>query len=77
MYKRQGPNHVLEAISVGLPTYVHEQGGGAVEFAGKDHTFKNLVGLENLILGNSFTQNEYKPISWNESIQKYIRIIER
>lgn len=71
-----GPNHVLEAISIGLPTYVHEQGGGAVEFAGKDHTFKNLVDLENLILGNSFTQNEYKPISWRESVQKYIRIIE-
>ena len=32
-----GPNHILEAISVGLPTYVHADGGGAVEFAGRDH----------------------------------------
>ena len=71
-----GPNHILEAISVGLPTYVHADGGGAVEFAGRDHTFSNLSELEELILGNNYTSNEYKPISWDQSIQMYIRAIE-
>jgi len=66
----------LEAISVGLPTYVHADGGGAVEFAGRDHTFSNLSELEELILGNNYTSNEYKPISWDQSIQMYIRAIE-
>ena len=45
-----GPNHILEALAVGLPTYVHKDGGGAVEFAGTDHTFSNLSELEELIL---------------------------
>jgi len=72
-----GPNHVLEAIASGLPTYVHANGGGAVEFAGHDHTFSNLSELEDLILGNSFTNNEYQPMSWDQSIQMYIRAIER
>lgn len=71
-----GPNHILEAIAVGLPTYVHIDGGGSVEFAGKDHTFGNLSELEDLILGNSYTKNEYQPMSWSESIQTYIRELE-
>ena len=71
-----GPNHILEAISVGLPTYVHADGGGSVEFAGHDHTFSNLSELEELILSNNYTPNEYKPISWDQSIQTYIRSIE-
>ena len=51
-----GPNHILEAIAVGLPTYVHSAGGGAVEFAGRAHTFSNLSELEELILGNNPTR---------------------
>lgn len=71
-----GPNHVLEAISIGLPTYVHADGGGAVEFAGEDHTFSNLSGLEDLILRNTYTLNEYQPMSWSQSIQAYIKELE-
>lgn len=70
-----GPNHILEAISVGLPTYVHAEGGGAVEFAGSSHTFGNLSELEELILSNNYTKNEYQPMSWDQSIQMYIREI--
>ena len=72
-----GPNHILEAIALGLPTYVHKDGGGSVEFAGTDHTFSNLSELEELILRNSYTKNEYQPMSWNQSIQTYIREIIR
>jgi len=70
-----GPNHILEALAVGLPTYVHTDGGGAVEFAGADHTFGNLSELEELILSNNYQKNEYIPMSWSESIQAYIREI--
>ncbi len=70
-----GPNHVLESIACGLPTYVHSDGGGSVEFAGNNHTFRNLSELESLILRNSFVKNDYQPTSWNQSIQAYIKEI--
>lgn len=70
-----GPNHILEAIAVGLPTYVHAEGGGAVEFAGQDHTFKNLFELEKLISNFSFKKNSYSPLRWNESMSSFWRIV--
>lgn len=45
-----GPNHILESLACGIPTYVYKDGGGCVEFAGNDHTFKSfeqLVGFLN------------------------------
>lgn len=71
-----GPNHILEALAVGLPTYVHAEGGGAVEFAGSSHSFKNFSELENIILSSEYRANEYKPLSWQESISKYLVEIE-
>jgi hypothetical protein len=40
-----GPNHVIEAIACGLPTYVHRDGGGAVEFAGLGHAYEDAADL--------------------------------
>jgi len=34
-----GPNHILEALACNLPTYVHSNGGGCVEFAGAGSTY--------------------------------------
>jgi len=72
-----GPNHILEALAVGLPAYVHANGGGAVEFAGKSHTFKNLAELEKLILNKNFKKNEYDPITWKECIENYLKVLEK
>jgi glycosyltransferase involved in cell wall biosynthesis len=71
-----GPNHILEALAVGLPTYVHAKGGGAVEFAGKSHTFKNLSDLEKIALASHHEPNAQSPISWKESIESYIAVME-
>ena len=71
-----GPNHILEALAVGLPTYVHAEGGGAVEFAGKSHTFRNLSELERIVLASHYEPNVRTPISWKESIGEYIKLIE-
>ncbi len=71
-----GPNHILEALAVKLPTYVHVNGGGAVEFAGHDHIFRNISELEKLILDKNFIHNEYNPIPWETSIQAYLQQIE-
>ena len=40
-----GPNHIIEAIASGLPTYVHRNGGGAVEFAGMASVYNNFDDL--------------------------------
>ena len=71
-----GPNHILEALAVGLPTYVHRDGGGAVEFAGEKNTFKNLCELEKVVLGYIHGENKYVPLTWYESINQYIEAIE-
>lgn len=71
-----GPNHILEALAVGLPTYVHANGGGAVEFAGESHTFKNLIELEKIILADSHDKNQYEILAWNDSIAQYVEAIE-
>ena len=70
-----GPNHILEAIASGIPTYVHIEGGGAVEFAGSDHTFRNLIELEKLILGGEFKKNSTKTYGWDECIKQYAHLI--
>jgi glycosyltransferase involved in cell wall biosynthesis len=70
-----GPNHILEAIACGLPTYAHSDGGGAVEFAGKDHSFSNLLELEKLVLSSKFSKNKYQPISWEKCIENYLKAI--
>jgi glycosyltransferase involved in cell wall biosynthesis len=51
-----GPNHVLEAISCGLPTLVHVDGGGCVEFAQPGATFKNWDDLEQIITTKDYTR---------------------
>lgn len=45
-----GPNHVLEALSCDLPTYVHKDGGGAVEFAGLPATYSSWEDLKSRLI---------------------------
>lgn len=70
-----GPNHVLEALAVGLSTYVHKDGGGAVEFVDNDHVYNNFFDVEKLITQRSFQKNSKKPITWNESMKRFWSII--
>ena len=71
-----GPNHVLEALAVGLPTYVHNDGGGAVEFAGKNMSFKNFVELESIINKASHEQNIFVPLEWDKALNKIHTVLE-
>ena len=71
-----GPNHILEAIAVGLPTYVHKDGGGAVEFAGGYHVFSNLCELEEVVLKENHVNNKYIPLTWEQSTNDYIKVLE-
>ena len=79
-----GPNHVLEALSCGLPTYVHVDGGGCVDFAGADHAYYSWDQLKNLLLENAahgyMTRPNTKAVQlrpWMPVIQDYIAFLEQ
>lgn len=69
-----GPNSVLEPLACMIPTYVHVDGGGAVEFAGNDHTFSTIDELTK-ILTNKFTMNSYVPLEWDAVVRQYVEFI--
>lgn len=68
-----GPNHVLEALACGLPTYVHKDGGGCVEFAGIDHAFYDWAHLEALLTQGQrcCNANSFVPPTWETCIAEY------
>jgi len=70
-----GPNHIIESISCGLPTYVHKDGGGCVEFAGNDFVYNDWEGLEKILLKKNFTKNINTFLSWKESVQEYKNVL--
>lgn len=75
-----GPNHVLEALSCGLITYVHADGGGAVEFAGGSHnTYSNAEELEAKLLSAEtglIQATSYMPQSWEKCIEQYAKLFD-
>jgi hypothetical protein len=72
-----GPNHIIEALACGLPTYVIRDGGGAVEFAGHDHSYRDWNDLESILLGHGGPMNTaFTPSPWQTCIQEYIDFLE-
>jgi len=66
-----GPNSVIEPISCGLPTYVHSDGGGGVEFVGRDHVFSSIDELSQLLTNKKFTQNTTSFAKWEDAVKQY------
>lgn len=71
-----GPNSVIEPIACGLPTYVHADGGGGVEFAGADHTFSSTCELESLLSHDYVINNAVTFKSWMEVIREYASLFD-
>ena len=73
-----GPNHILESLSCGIPTYVHKDGGGAVEFAGPENVYSEVSELIHKLLGNKNTFNNdiITLDSWESIVSKYFKEIE-
>jgi glycosyltransferase involved in cell wall biosynthesis len=70
-----GPNHIIESLSCNIPTYVHKDGGGCVEFAGADHVYNDINELFNVLGGKSYKQNiQWRPNSWNNCIKSFAEI---
>lgn len=73
-----GPNHVIESVSCGIPTYVHVDGGGCVEFAGQDHTYTDAGTFVDLIKNpQNIKQNAFRPATWETCIENYVNYMER
>jgi len=70
-----GPNHILESIACKIPTYVSKDGGGSVEFAGKDHTFKDFDELLGIIRSKRYVNNSLSVNSWRECTDQYLDVI--
>jgi len=71
-----GPNHVIESIACKIPTYVHIDGGGGVEFAGSDHTYSSVDDLLNILEGKIYTMNSsWSPTDWNVCISKFEKLM--
>lgn len=74
-----GPNHCLEALSCGLKTFVHKDGGGAVEFAGADHSYGSLEELEKILLTPLAELPDNSAIAlptWRECIEQYAKLFD-
>lgn len=72
-----GPNHVLEALSCGLRVLSHADGGGAVEFAGAEHTYSSFEQLQSMLANQyAIEKNAYVPLEWDACIDAYTKFME-
>lgn len=72
-----GPNHVLEGLSCGLPTFVHKDGGGCVEFAGSEGVYSSWEELKQRLLSGNFPKSHPPIQDWNTCIQSYVSFLSR
>lgn len=61
-----GPNHIIEALACFDNVYVHADGGGCVEFAGNDATYRTFDELVNMILSRKSNANAKSFGSWEQ-----------
>lgn len=73
-----GPNHIIESISCGLPTYVHKDGGGCVEFAGQDHVYQDVNQLLNILSSKSYSKNTcWLPKNWEACVKSFYEVLKK
>jgi glycosyltransferase involved in cell wall biosynthesis len=66
-----GPNHIIESLACGLPTFAFVDGGGACEFAGSRHVFYDQNSLLHCLRNyQEIGKNDSKlPVSWGDCMQ--------
>ncbi len=68
-----GPNHVIESIACGIPTYSIAGGGGACEFTGDKWVYKDVSDLLSMI--ENPVQNSDNFSSWDNCADLYLDLI--
>lgn len=73
-----GPNHILEALACGIPTYAYIDGGGCLEMVGLNHIYSSTSSLFDFILsGGHKRQNfDFKLKSWEECMEECFSVLE-
>jgi glycosyltransferase involved in cell wall biosynthesis len=71
-----GPNHILESLACKIPTYVHKDGGGCVEFAGEDMCFSDFDDLLKIIQSKKYNNNSFATHSWEKCMIECFEVIE-
>jgi len=71
-----GPNHVLESIACGIPTYVCADGGGCVEFAGPEYVYSSWEELTSILREGIFHRNTEPVGDWKSCIEEYVKFME-
>jgi glycosyltransferase involved in cell wall biosynthesis len=61
-----GPNHIIEALACGIPTFAHRDGGGASEFVGVGRVYDSFEELIRLIEYQKVYPSGYK---WDRVIE--------
>lgn len=70
-----GPNHGLESIACGLPTYVHKDGGACIEFAGDSHVYRDWNHLKSILIAKKFESNDIQISSWLDCVEEYRKFL--
>jgi hypothetical protein len=71
-----GPNHITEALACGLPSFVHKDGGGCVEFAGQDASYDDWNDLKARLISRSFPVPKNPPNDWKTCVTEYVTFLE-
>jgi len=72
-----GPNHIIEALACEIPTFVHMEGGGAVEFAGFGAVYSSFEDLILRIQKKEFPNQHGWNISWEDCAKYYFELINK
>lgn len=72
-----GPNHVIESLACGIPTFAYSKGGGACEFVGRENVFETPEMLVDFLSNYRNVERNfvYKPTSWRNCIEKLNAIL--
>ncbi|TXI88996.1 MAG: hypothetical protein E6Q36_04225 [Chryseobacterium sp.] len=72
-----GPNHIIEAVSCGLPIIVNANGGACVEFSEGLHVAQNEHDLISIIKLRKFLTTSRKFQTWESCAEQYVAEIKK